>query len=165
MCGTVKTGSGILPVWLNKRQNEVQVDLTCANCCCVIACYCCSTQDFGETTSKCTAHGPPVQQSFPPLLPHWSAAARYLIASADQINITLQGRIWFLPNQSELLSCCEALCFIGRFATTWPRTPNFTDVSTSHWQIRDAILVWSLLTVMTSLQSRSVFRKNVGAVT
>ncbi len=136
------------------------MDLTCANCCRVMACYCCSMQDFGEP-SKCTAA---VQQSFPLLLPDQSAAARYLIASADQINVTLQGRIWFLPNQSEPLSCCETLCFIGRFATTWPRTHNFTDVSTSHWQIRDAALVWSLLTVMISLQSRSVFGENMGTV-
>ncbi len=121
----------------------------------VIACHCSSMQDFGETTSKCTAHGPLVQQSFLLLLPDQSTAARYLIASADQINIALQGRIWFLPDQPEPLSCCEALCFIGWFATTWPRTHDFTDVSTSHWQIRYVILVWSLLIV--TLQLHSVF--------
>lgn len=71
-----------------QRQNKVQVDLTSANYR-VIASYCCSAQDFGKLTSESTAHSPPVQQKSPLVLSDWSAAGRYLIASADQINVAL----------------------------------------------------------------------------
>ncbi len=150
-----KTASGSRPAWLNKKKTRNRWTWHAPTVLGFAIAAVCKTLE-----NQATAHGPAVQQNFPLLLPDQSAAARYLIASADQINITLQGSIWFLADQPEPLSCCKALCFIGRFATTWPRTHNLTDVSTSHWQIRDAILVWSLLIV--TLQLGSVCGENDG---